>query len=224
MNFKLLTASCFLLVLVNARAAELQEVSVSHDGNFIDLKVSDSEIHRCKLGGGDSNDLDATRKIARLSFDHSAVLIDNSEYLDVADIKKCGTRPLTPRRAAPNGGLLADINLSAGIYISLDAVGLSPLSFLATVSRIRQDRDLVNLPGAYRANRSLTYLQKYGFPFNESAPPIISRDGKYVSVGGPPDCSSNAFPGVWRIASGTRVILKNEGAEEIKKRCNELFQ
>ncbi|MGJ7507341.1 hypothetical protein [Variovorax sp. GT1P44] len=224
MNLKPLITFCCLYALLAAHAAELQAVSISEDGNFVSLKTSDSQTYHCKLKGAVSGSSDSMSKVARLSFDHSAVVIDNSHYLAVAEIKKCGARPLTLLRAAPSAGLLADINLSAGIYVSLDVVALSPLSFLATVSKIYKDENLVNLPGVYKINEDLYRLQKYAFSFNESDPPVISRDGRYVSVGGAPDCSIDAFPGVWKIDEGARVIFKRGGTEEIKKKCNALFQ
>ena len=184
MNFKSFFALCFFIALINAHASAHEEVSISNDGNFVNLKSNKSESHQCRLKGSDSKNA-PKYKAVRLSFDRSAVLLDNAEYLAVADIKKCEAKPLKPLRVAPNAGLLADINLSSGIYISLDVVWLTPLSFLATVSKIGADKNLFKLPGAYRAGKRLSLLQKYGFSFNEIDPHNFSGRSICLSRGCP---------------------------------------
>lgn len=174
-----------------------------------------AELKKCKLL--------SRAKFSKLSFDRSAVILSDTSYVAMSDLLACGERPIVLTEIPQDVGTLVDVNISNALYLTLDVISTSPLAFLATVSRFGSSRNLTALPGAYVQGRSLSELQEQGFSYDPNAAPRISPSGLYVSPGGEPDCSANAYPGVWDLAKGARVIFSGEG-RAIQERCNKLFR
>lgn len=161
--------------------------------------------------------------LLKISFDKEAIILSGNEYINIQDLKRCGRTLLKPKKAPPNIGTLVDINVRAGLLLSLDPISTSPLSFLATISRTNSSKNLVNLPGAYIDGVPIATLQEQGFSYDPNTDqPKISPNGTYAAPNGEMDCSEHAYPGVWHIKRNQRVIM--HGAQEmIKTRCAALF-
>lgn len=160
---------------------------------------------------------------ARFSFDKSAVIVSDASFLRMSDILSCSGRPLIPTQIDPSIGILVDVNVSAKLFLTLDVVSTMPLAYLATVAKFGSKRNLVSLPGAYVEGLSLSDLQEHGFSYDPDEPPRIAPNGRYVSPGGAPDCASDAYPGVWDLMEGKRVIFV--GMErKVRDRCEALFR
>lgn len=161
---------------------------------------------------------------AQMSFDKSAVILSDTEFISMSTLEKCGTHPLKADHISSTVGLLVDVNISKGLYLALDPISASPLSFLATVGRIGSSRNLVNLSGAYVEGVSLAQLQAGGFAFNpDTDPPRIAPNGRFVSPGGSPDCSESAYPGVWDLENNKRVVFAGL-RQDHQSECDVLFR
>ncbi|SOY60902.1 hypothetical protein CBM2586_A120079 [Cupriavidus phytorum] len=139
-------------------------------------------------------------ELANASFDGSALIVSATEYVPVRALLLCDRNPVDLRRIPSSAGSLVDVNIEHGLYLTVDVVSASPLSFLVTVARIGSSRNIMNIPGAYHSTLPLTKLQEYGFSYDESrARGKVSPDGNYVAPNGEIDCSAHAYPGVWDI-------------------------
>lgn len=118
---------------------------------------------------------------ATLSSDGEAVIVSGTDYILVNELSQCKDGvPVHTRSAAPHVSFLSDINIKAGIYASMIPVAVSPLSFVAVVGRIGSDRNLIELSGFYRTTASMSKLREEA---SSDMNPVISLDGKYVSLG-----------------------------------------
>ncbi|WP_213301393.1 hypothetical protein [Paraburkholderia sacchari] len=150
----------------------------------------------------DEKPIDAT-----LSSDGEAVIVSGTGYVPVGELSRC--KPDTPihvRRAAPHVGFLSDINIRAGIYASMVPVAVSPLSFLAIVAKIGSDRNLIKKPGFYRTTVSKSRLEEEA---SSNMVPVISLDGKYVSIDRH-QCGSDLEVDVVEIKTGKTVVIDNQ--------------
>ncbi|WP_143328345.1 hypothetical protein [Caballeronia telluris] len=146
------------------------------------------------------------------SFDRSAVMVSEAGYVAKQELAHCQAgRAVHVLSIPPNVGVLADINLSKGIYVALDFVSAQPFTYLATVARIGSSRNLVSVKGAYVAGRKLSELRKSAFGGSgEAGTAIISLNGRYVAPTGQMDCSQGSFPGVWDIQGNRRVVADDD--------------
>lgn len=191
------------------------DISIDASKTVLAVKTSDgTELSSCVL---------ATKaQEVRLSYDGSAVILSETEFLPTSSLFSCTATPLVPKRIAPNVGALVDVNISKRLFLTVAPIGTNPLAFLAIVSRFGSTHNLVSLPGAYVSERPIKKLQEQGFSYSDDDPPRISPNGRYVSPGGTPDCSKNAYPGVWDIKLNKRVVLGRK--EEMQSTCDLLFQ
>lgn len=214
---------CVLAAVGSVRAAPPHtDIFVSLDASGMKLtwsrEASRTEQKTCTL--------QIKAQKAQLSYDGSAVILSDDEFVPTSSLGTCGTKALAPLKIASNVGSLVDVNVSKELYLTLDVISTSPLAFLATVGKFGSTRNLVTLPGAYVQGRSLPKLQEQGFAYNpdfDMDRPRISPNGQYVSPGGAPDCSINAYPGVWDIARNKRVVCKGTRLEH-QGACDTLFQ
>jgi hypothetical protein len=168
--------------------------------------------------------LPKTYKSPKLSFDKSAVILSDREYFGINSIKLCKQQPIRVNRIKSGVGTLIDINIPANLFLALDVISTSPLSFLATVAHLKSSRNLIDLPGAYVSNRNLKALQEQGFSYNaEFSQPRISISGRYVTPSGEVDCSENAYPGVWDLRDKKRVVFQNP-ISDAQAKCEALFR
>ena len=170
------------------------------------------------------------RKIefSKSSFDGSALIVSATEYVSVKELLACDHNPVKLLRIPSSVGSLVDINLAQKLYLAVDLISVSPLSFLATVARIGGSRSIVDIPGSYNSSLSLSQLQKFGFSYDESrARGKISLDGNYVSPNGEINCGVHAYPGVWDIKHNRRVIVPEsvhvQGDDAGTEWCRSLF-
>ncbi|MBN3833854.1 hypothetical protein [Burkholderia sp. Ac-20344] len=150
---------------------------------------------------------------ATLSSDGEVVIMSGTDYVPVDELNHCAANtPIHARRAAPHVSFLSDVNLKAGIYASMIPVAVSPMSFLAVVGRLGSDRNLVKIPGFYRATVSKSKLKGEA---SSNMFPVISLDGRYVSLD-------------WRQCEvGSKIdvieIRRGRSVEIDDKKCAELF-
>ncbi len=196
------------------------QFSLEADGREVAIQVDERNKHVCPLG------FSATR--AQPSSDGDALIVSDTEYIATKDLFSCDK--VGPRRSSipSTVGTLVDINIRKRVYLAIDPISTSPLSFLATVARVGTSRNLTTIPGSYVESLSLNQLQRYGFSYDESrARGRISLDGRYVSPNGEIDCGANAYPGVWDILKNRKVVapkkVLEKGSEAVEEWCRTLF-
>jgi hypothetical protein len=153
------------------------------------------------------------------SYDKSAVMVSEMDYVLKQDLLRCQTGHAVRVFSIPsNVGVLSDINVSKGIYVALDFVSTQPITYLATVARVGSSRNLVSINGAYVAGRKLADIKKFAFGSSGGAgTSIISPDGRYVAPDGQMDCTEGAYPGVWDIQRNRRVKATDEACSHFFK-------
>jgi hypothetical protein len=158
-------------------------------------------------------------KYAVESYDKSAVMVSETDYVIKRDLLHCQAGHAVRVFSIPsNVGVLSDINISKRVYVALDFVSMQPITYLATVARIGSSRNLVSINGAYIAGKKLGDLKGFAFGSSgDAGASIISPDGRYVAPDGQMDCTEDAYPGVWDIQRNRRV--KAVGAA-----CSALFK
>ena len=221
-------AQCLALICVLAAAGYVQ-AAPPHTDILMSLDASGMKLAWSRKAPGAEQKtcmLQIKAQKAQLSYDGSAVILSDVEFVPTSSLGTCGSKALTALKIASNVGSLVDVNVSKKLYLTLDIISTSPLAFLATVGKFGSTRNLVTLPGAYVQGRSLPKLQEQGFAYNPDIHmdrPRISPNGQYVSPGGAPDCSRNAYPGVWDIARNKHVVCKGTRLEH-QAACDALFQ
>lgn len=200
-----------------------QQISyrVSADGKSVDVlgqsaTAGDGRLSTCLLSAAPSR--------ARLSFDGLSLLVTSRGFVSVRALRSCGKKPLPVRTIAESAGMLEDVSLSHGLYIGLLPVSTQPLAYLAVVGTLGSARNRVSLPGAYVDGRSDEERQQQAFSYADETGPYakISRDGVYVSSSGEVDCSRDAYPGIWNLATHQKVVLQGTN-EAVQMSCAALF-
>lgn len=217
MNHQILLAIGLLVATPYAYCCPT-DLSVSLDATGLEISIvgldSNKSTKICNLADKTSE--------AKLTHDKSAVILSGNRLIPTANLRTCGSQRLSAIQIAPSVGELVDANVSKGIYLALDLIGTSPMSFLATVGRFGSTQNLVDLPGAYVRSKSTVALRGQGFGYNpDYQEPRISPDGRYVSPSGSMDCSDTSYPGIWDITRNRRVIEK-PGADG-ESDCKALF-
>lgn len=147
----------------------------------------------------------------RLSSDRELVIVSGTSYITVDKLMHCKPEVVVrAKMAAPHVGFLSDVNLRAGIYASLVPVSLNPMSFLAVVAKIGSDKNIVNLPGFYMAGMRSSKMRREASP---SVSPVISLDGRYVSLG-LHSCGSNEYVDVVDIKSSKWTRIERASCEK----------
>lgn len=189
-----------------AQATEIYSVT----GNF--LSISENGRSRmCRLS--------EPARYAVESNDKSALLLSERGYVPIKSLVNCSaTMPIHVYSIPDRVGVLTDVNLTSGIYISLDFVSVQPFLYLANVARLGSSKNLVTLKGSYTRGRRLAELRKYAFGgAGDAGSSNISPDGHFVAPTGDIDCRDDAYPGVWDIARNKRVITDDDS-------CSALFE
>ncbi|WP_175716267.1 hypothetical protein [Burkholderia anthina] len=198
----------FVLVLIfivgRAYASDVYEVIGAS------LKIGDSKV--CQL--------DKEPRYAIESFDKSAVMLSETNYVDKRQLDRCQIGKAVRVLSIPAGvGVLSDINVSKGIYVSLDFVDVQPFAYLATVARVGTSKNIVSMKGAYVVGRKISELRGAAFSSGgEAGASIISPDGRYVAPTGEMDCSQTSYPGVWDIKNNRRVVAMGDACAALFKR------
>lgn len=197
---------------IASQSDDVVTVELSNDRSSVTVQSSNGAGRRCRF----------TEKIekAQLSHDGSAVILSDVAYIPVSQLTVCGDQPVVVKKISDKVGFLVDINLSAGIYMSLEVVGTSPLSFVAIVAKLGSTKNIVSLPGARTLRKNMNVLKEQAFPYDETKSGILAKDGRHASPAGVPDCSPNAYPGVWNLKMNKRVVLTGDDAD---RQCRELF-
>jgi len=178
--------------------------------------VIDSSL---KLGNDRVCLLDKKPKYAIESYDNSAILISQTDYVVKQDLVQCQVdRKVHVFSIPSNVGVLSDINISKGIYVALDFVSTQPFLYLATVARVGSSKNLVSIRGAYITGMRPRELRRFAFGGSgDAGMSIISPDGKFVAPDGKIDCTDGAYPGVWSVEGNRRVLTSDDA-------CSALFQ
>jgi hypothetical protein len=195
---------------------------VSADGKSIEVILEAATVGKmrpttCQLSAAPSR--------ARLSFDGLSLLVTPNGFVPVRALRSCGKRPLLIRTVAEAVGMLEDVNASHRLYVGLLPVSTQPLAYLAVVGTLGSARNRVNLPGAYVNSQSDERRQQQAFSYADEAGPYakISRDGRYVAPNGEVDCSRDAYPGIWNLATGQKVVLAGT-PDSVQSSCKALFE
>lgn len=194
--------------------------ALQSDGREVAMRDGSGKALVCELGfKADS---------AEPSSDGAALIVSDTEYVLIEDLSRCEQARPSKKRIPAAAGTLIDLNINKGIYLSIDSISTTPLSFLATIARIGTSRNLVDIPGAYVPSMPLEQLQKYGFAYDDSrAKGRLSADGRFASPNGEMDCGPDSYPGVWDISANRKVVappdVQEHGAERIAYWCRLLF-
>lgn len=218
--------ACLIVVLflsashAKANPSVAQKFSLLEGGHEIRIEMEGGQTSTCRLP--------FRADIAQSSSDGEALIVSDTEYVLVKDLLRCWGIRLEKNRIPDKVGTLVDINIKKGIYLTVDPISTSPLSFLATVARLGSSRGLTTIPGSYVKSYSVKKLQRFGFSYDETrARGRFSVNGNYVSPNGEIDCSRDAYPGVWDIARNRKVIAPHDvqvwGSDATRKWCDVLF-
>ncbi|SAL28279.1 hypothetical protein AWB71_01665 [Caballeronia peredens] len=156
--------------------------------------------------------LDAAADYAIESYDNDALIISGNSFVRKDSLLSCAPSHLVRVSFIPdNMGLLTDVNVSRGIYVTVDFVTVQPFTWLATVAHLGSSSNLVTLPGAYLRGKSIEELRRHSFGGSGKAgSSAISPDGQYVAASGEINCREDAYPGVWDINHNKRVVTDNQ--------------
>jgi hypothetical protein len=156
--------------------------------------------------------LDKTPQYAIESYEKSAVMVSETEYVLTQELLHCKADRAVRVRSIPSKvGVLSDINISNGIYIALDFVSTRPFSYLAKIARIGSSKNLASINGAYVSGRKLNDLKKFAFGGSgEAGTSITSPSGRFVAPNGQVECTNDAYPGVRDIQKNRRVIAADD--------------
>ncbi|WP_148654594.1 MULTISPECIES: hypothetical protein [Paraburkholderia] len=191
-----------------AHADDFASVQYDASNNSIALKRSDGASRQCVLARK-LKDVDP-----KFNWNQQVVLLNNTDYVAVADVQQCTDGKASPSSIPPHVGFVVDVNLRKKLYLSLDVVTAGTISYAATVSKLGSNRPIGNFPGEYTRGKSMSKLQEEGFGYSESAPGRISEDGRYVSANGSMECAIYSHPGVWDLQTGKRVV-RSDGCENL---------
>jgi hypothetical protein len=143
------------------------------------------------------------------------VIISERGYVSTLSLDGCTSELPVHVFSIPEGvGVLADINLSNHLYISLDFVSVQPFLYLATVGHLGSSKNLMTLHGANVPGRKLSIQKKHAFDGSgDAGSATISPDGRFVAPTGELACRVDAYPGVWNIARNKRVVIDEQSCE-----------
>ncbi|WP_244817627.1 hypothetical protein [Caballeronia sp. Lep1P3] len=170
------------------------------ENGFVKLVTDGTTVRLCELS--------EKPIFAVLSFDKSAIIVSDTGYADTQELQNCSATVKVKVSHIPEGvGFLSDINLSKGIYVSLDFVSVQPFTWLATIARIGTTKNLLSLHGVFQKGKALRELRKYSFDsIGEAGASVISVDGDFVAPNGKISCRVDSYPGVWDLKRKKRVI------------------
>ncbi|MBO4120778.1 hypothetical protein J5T34_08505 [Cupriavidus gilardii] len=124
--------------------------ALQSDGREVAMRDGSGKALVCELGfKADS---------AEPSSDGAALIVSDTEYVLIEDLSRCEQARPSKKRIPAAAGTLIDLNINKGIYLSIDSISTTPLSFLATIARIGTSRNLVDIPGAYVPSMPLEQL------------------------------------------------------------------
>lgn len=199
MNIKKLIFPFFLFFACNAFADNAATVAFDSSTNVVSINVNGANVGRCAL----------SEKLAhvapRFNWNKRIIILTAVDFISVRDIKNCDRGSVEPSHIPKKVGFLVDVNPKYNIYLALDFVGVSPMAFTATVSRLGERRSVLNLPGIFSQEKGDKKVMEESFGYLESTPGRISPDGRYVSADGTMDCGPNAYPGVWDLLLRKKV-------------------
>lgn len=206
----------------DVQAAEVTaRFTVGADGRSIEM------VDFPNLGTRSSCQVNQRIQRTRLTHDRKGVLVLPHGYVTVQDLRTCNSKQVSVRMNPQEGGEIEDIHFTAGLYIGLLPVGTQPLSYLAVISRLGENKNLFRLAGSYPEGNLTDQALRQSFTYDADAnvPTFakFSPDGRYVSPGGEPDCSADAHPGVWDLKTRKKVVLQGDTASS-NIQCRKLFE
>ncbi|MFM0606964.1 hypothetical protein PQR05_20790 [Paraburkholderia sediminicola] len=162
--------------------------------------------------------LDQAPRFAVDSFDKTALIVSERGYVPIKLLVNCNAAvPIHVSSIPSRVGVLADVNLTKGLYVALDFVNVQPFLYLATVARLGSSKNLVTLNGAYVPGRKLSEQRRRAFNGSgDAGSAIISPDGRFVAPTAAMNCLDDAYPGVWDISKNKRVLADDTS-------CSQLF-
>jgi hypothetical protein len=192
------------------------KIDVLPDQQTLKINFAD-KIQTCKI-----ENLQGHKRIIselRLNYEETAVILSNIDYLPIDDLVKC-EKGIARAASVPSKtpGMLADINLTHKLYLSIGYVTVNPMSHLATIAKLGSTRNLIRLPGSYAGGTEKTAYSE----FDQLDPKAkISLDGRYVSPSDVVSCGGH--PGVWDLKTKRAVTFPDASQSERKEQCEALF-
>ncbi|MEZ0601029.1 hypothetical protein ACAX43_02545 [Paraburkholderia sp. IW21] len=174
--------------------------------------VPDSEILIRKSGSERRCVVDTNSVDIKLSSDGQSVILSGTSFVQVEDLMQCDPEKVVHTKlAASHIGFLSDVNLRAGLYVSLVPIAVNPMSFLAVVAKIGSGKNIVDLPGFYRAGIPTSRMLHEA---SSNMHPVISLDGRYVSLY-LYSCGSNGYVDVFEILLKKKTRIDHASCERL---------
>lgn len=203
----------FLLLFgVNAFADATGSVKFDASSNIISIESGSSIGKRCTLS--------KTLKhvVPHFNWNKTIIILTDVDFVAVRDVEACSRGRVNPLQIPKKVGFLVDVNLEHKVYLALDIVGVSPMTFTATVARLGETRSILSAPGIYSDKKTDEKIKEESFVYVEDDPGRISPNGRFVSADGSMDCRPDTYPGVWDLTlkknvtneSGCDALFKNE--------------
>lgn len=150
---------------------------------------------------------------SKISSDKQAIILSGTSYSPASELKKCHLGAgIHATKVAPRAGFISDINLGAGIYVSMIPISLNPMSFVALAAKIGSDENIINIEKFYRKSASRERMREEASP---NMNPVISINGRYISLD------------LYNCGDGEPVDvvdIRNQSWIKIdKKSCDDLF-
>ncbi|MFL9903872.1 hypothetical protein PQR75_35655 [Paraburkholderia fungorum] len=205
-NFSFSVLPLLLAVSLPAMSAD---ISYSMRANTITVSAN-GQSRICQLAHAP--------RFAVESFDKTALIVSERGYVPVRSLEECNAAVPISISSIPRGvGVLADVNLTKGLYVALDYVNVQPFLYLATVAHLGSSKNLVTLNGAYVPRRKLSEQRRHAFNGSgDAGSAIISPDGRFVAPTAAMNCTDDAYPGVWDISKNEHVLVDAAS-------CSQLF-
>ncbi len=148
------------------------------------------------------------------NWNKTIITLGNVEYVSVTSVTNCASGAASIERIPDKAGTVTDVNIEAGLYLSVAVVNSSPLTYTALVAKLGSRQPVANFPGMYSAAKSTSRVLKESFTYSDSRPGRISPDGRYVSADGSMRCTPESYPGVWDLKRKQKVV-RQVGCESL---------
>ncbi|MDE1713612.1 hypothetical protein PWG14_13650 (plasmid) [Chromobacterium amazonense] len=157
----------------------------------------------------------------RLSNDGEYVILSEHDYIDKNELTSCTNKI----KAQSIKSFLFDINKSKGLVLSADIYSATPDGYLAELYDIKTKKDVIQAKGFF--DKKMPAKNQLENVFSLTSNGIISKDGKYVSVNGDPDCTGDSYPGVYNLKTRKLVNRNTLGeldGDALDAACKKLFE
>ncbi|WP_160298897.1 hypothetical protein [Chromobacterium vaccinii] len=157
----------------------------------------------------------------RLSNDEEYIILSEHDYISKNALKDC----INQVKASSINSLLFDINKNKGLILSADIFSTSPDGYLADLYDTKLKKSIFQAKGFF--NKRVSVEKQLANVFTLTSNGIISKDGRYISVNGDPDCTGDSYPGVYDIKIGKQInssVMGELDSDALDLACKKLFK